>query len=170
MLPHSNTSTSGNAGSSFLNAAIRSTKDFWTGFLYVAFGVSAVVIARDYGMGTALKMGAAYFPTVLGILLTLIGIISLVRSFIQAGSPIGRLAFKGLLLVVGSTLVFGLIVRGAGLAIALPVFVIMSAYASVHFRWGRSLALAAGLTLFCILVFLKGLGVPLPTLGSWFGG
>jgi hypothetical protein len=147
-----------------LNAAIRSTKDFWTGFLYVAFGVSAVVIARDYGMGTALKMGAAYFPTVLGILLTLIGIISLVRSFIQAGSPIGRLAFKGLLLVVGSTLVFGLI------AIALPVFVIMSAYASVHFRWGRSLALAAGLTLFCILVFLKGLGVPLPALGSWFGG
>jgi Tripartite tricarboxylate transporter TctB family len=115
-------------------------------------------------------MGAAYFPTVLGGLLTLIGIIALVRSFVTPGGPIGSFAFKGLLLVVGSTLMFGLIVREAGLAVALPLFVIMSAYASVHFRWAPSLVLAAGLTLFCVLVFLKGLGVPLPILGSWFGG
>jgi hypothetical protein len=148
---------------------IRSAKDFWTGLIYIFFGVSAVLIAMDYGMGTALKMGAGYFPTVLGGLLTLIGIIALVRSFIVPGGPIGRLALKGLLLVVASTLIFGLILRGAGLAIALPLFVIMSAYASVHFRWMPSVALAAGLTLFCVLVFLKGLGVPLPILGSWFG-
>jgi Tripartite tricarboxylate transporter TctB family len=149
---------------------IRNTKDFWTGVIYIFIGSSAVLLAQDYGMGTALKMGAGYFPTVLGALLTLIGIISLIRAFIQSGSPIGGLALKGLLLVVGSTLVFGLIVRGAGLAIALPLFVIMSASASVHFRWAPSIALAAGLTLFCVLVFLKGLGVPLPVLGSWFGG
>jgi hypothetical protein len=30
--------------------------------------------------------------------------------------------------------------------------------------------MAAGLTLFCVLVFLKGLGVPLPVIGEWFGG
>ena len=149
---------------------IRSPKDFWTGLIYVFFGSSAVLIAREYGMGTALRMGPGYFPTVLGFLLALIGIISLVRSFIATGSPIGGLAFKGLLLVVGSTVVFGFIVRGAGLAIALPALVIMSAYASVRFRWGPSLAVAAGLTLFCVFVFLKGLGVPLPVLGSWFGG
>ena len=149
---------------------IRSAKDFWTGLIYIFFGLSAVLIARDYGMGTALKMGAGYFPTVLGGLLTLIGIIALVRSFIVPGGPIGGFTFKGLLLVVGSTLVFGLIVRGAGLAIALPLFVIMSAYASVHFRWGSTFALAAGITVFCVLVFVKGLGVPLPILGSWFGG
>jgi hypothetical protein len=149
---------------------ISSAKDFWTGLIYIFFGLSAVLIATDYGMGTALRMGPGYFPTVLGALLTLIGIIALVRSFIEPGGPIGRFAFKGLLLVVGSTLMFGLIVREAGLAIALPMFVIMSAYASVHFRWGPSVVLAAGLTLFCVLVFLKGLGVPLPILGSWFGG
>jgi hypothetical protein len=149
---------------------IRSSKDFWTGLIYIFFGSSAILIARDYGMGTALRMGPGYFPTVLGALLALIGIISLVRSFMKPGAPIGRLAFKGLLLVIGSTLVFGLIVRGAGLAVALPVFVITGAYASIHFRWGASIALAAGLTVFCVLVFLKGLGVPLPVLGSWFGG
>ena len=149
---------------------MRNPKDFWTGIIYIAFGLTAVIIARDYSMGTTLKMGPSYFPTVLGSLLILIGIVSVVRSFIQAGTPIGRFAAKGVFLVVVSTLVFGLIVRGAGLAVALPVFVIMSAYASVHFRWGPTLAVAAGLTAFCILVFLKGLGVPLPILGSWFGG
>ena len=34
---------------------------------------------------------------------------------------------------------------------------------------GQFLAMAAGLTVFCLLIFLKGLGVPLPILGSWFG-
>jgi hypothetical protein len=148
----------------------RNPRDFWTGIIYLAFGLTAVIIARDYRMGTALKMGPAYFPTVLGILLILIGIVSLARSFIRPGAPIGTFAVKGTFLVVFSTLVFGFIIRGAGLAVALPVLVIMSAYASAHFRWPPTLALAAGLTVFCILVFLKGLGVPLPILGSWFGG
>jgi putative tricarboxylic transport membrane protein len=30
--------------------------------------------------------------------------------------------------------------------------------------------LAAGLAVFSALVFLKGLGIPLPLWGSWFGG
>jgi hypothetical protein len=148
---------------------VRSAKDFWAGLIYIALGLSAVIIGRDYGMGTALRMGAAYFPTVLGALLTFIGVISVVRSFIRPGTPIDRFAFRGLLLVVGATLLFGFIVRGAGLVVALPVLVLTSAYASVHFRWVPTLLLAAGLTTFCILVFAHGLGVPLPVLGRWFG-
>jgi len=149
---------------------IRSTKDFWTGLIYIFFGSSAIIIARNYPMGTAIKMGPSYFPTVLSGLLILIGIISLVRSFLKTGTPIGRFTFKGLALVVVSTVLFGLIVRGAGLVIALPLLVIVSAFASKDFRWVPSLLMAAGLTLFCIAVFLKGLGIPLPILGSWFGG
>lgn len=148
---------------------MRNPKDFWTGIIYISFGLIAVVVARDYGMGTALKMGPGYFPTVLGGLLMLIGVISVLRSFVQAGSPIGDFTLKGLFLVIGSTFLFGLMLRGAGLVVALPALVIVSSYASVHFRWGLSLALAAGLTLFCTLVFLKGLGVPLPLWGWWFG-
>ena len=72
-------------------------------------------------------------------------------------------------MIVAATVVFGLLVRGAGLAIALPLFVIMTAFASVKFRWGPSLVLAAGTTVFCVLVFVKGLGVPLPIIGRWFG-
>jgi putative tricarboxylic transport membrane protein len=148
---------------------LRSAKDFWAGILYIGLGLSAVIIAREYGMGTALRMGPGYFPTVLGFLLTFIGVISVARSFIQPGSPIDRFTFKGLLLVLGSTLLFGFIVRGAGLVVALPLLVLISAHASVHFHWGPTLVLAAGLTAFCILVFAQGLGVPLPIFGSWFG-
>lgn len=147
---------------------IRNPKDFWTAILYVSIGSIFLAVSREYPMGSALKMGPAYFPTILSSLLILIGVISLARSFIQQGTPIGSFTFRGLLLVTAATLLFGLIVRGAGLIIALPALVIVSACGSIRFRWMESLALAAGLTLFCMLVFLKGLGVPLPIVGSWF--
>ena len=153
-----------------MSQLIRNEKDFWIGVIYVAFGSAAIIISRNYGMGTALKMGPSYFPTILGCLLIVIGVISLIRSFIKPGSPFGTFAFKGLLLITASIILFGFIVRGAGLVIALPVLVIISSCASIRFRWKYSLVLAAGLTIFCILVFLKALGVPLPILGSWFGG
>lgn len=149
---------------------IRSTKDFWAGLIYVFFGSCTVIIARDYDMGSALKMGPAYFPTLLGYLLAFIGLVSVARSFISHGAPIGEIAFKGLLLVIASVLLFGFFVRRLGVAIALPLLVMISASASDHFRWRPTLILAAGLTVFCYFVFLRGLGVPLPIWGSWFGG
>lgn len=153
-----------------MSSRIRNIKDFWTGIIYVAFGSAVIFIAREYGMGTSTRMGPAYFPTVLSVLLILIGIISLIRSFIQPGTPISAITFRGLFLVIISIVLFGLIVRGAGLVIALPLLVIVSSYASSQFRWLPALAMAVGMTFFCILIFLKGLGVPLPIVGSWFGG
>ena len=149
---------------------IRSTKDFYSGLIYICLGSSAMIIARDYSMGTAVKMGPAYFPTILGGLLVSIGTISVIRSFIVTGAPIGAYAFKALSLVVASTLLFGFLARGAGLIVTLPLLVIMSAYGSIYFRWWPTIVMAFGLTLFCVVVFIKGLGIPLPILGSWFGG
>jgi hypothetical protein len=148
---------------------IRSTKDLWTGVIYIAFGVCAILIAREYGMGTALKMGPAYFPTVLGALLVLIGAITMIRAFLTEGTPIGELAVKPLAILLGSIVLFGFIVRGVGLLVALPLLVILSASASIHFRLLPALALAVGLTVFCIVVFIQGLGVPLPIIGPWLG-
>ena len=152
-----------------MNPIARNGKDFWAGVIYIVVGSGAWIISRDYGMGSAVKMGPAYFPTILGILLTVIGIISILSSFLKSGTPIGVIAWKGLVLIAASTILFGLIVRGAGLAIALPLLVIVSALASSRFSWKSSLTEAAVITVFCILVFLKGLGVPLSILGSWFG-
>jgi hypothetical protein len=147
----------------------RNAKDFWTGVIYIVVGCAAIFIGRDYGLGTAMKMGPAYFPVILSGLLILIGAISVLRSFFRPGTPIGSVAWKGLLLVTVSTVLFGLLVRGAGMALALPLMIVLSALASNKFRWKYALALAVGVTVFCVLVFQVGLGVPLPILGSWFG-
>jgi hypothetical protein len=149
---------------------IRSTRDFWTGAIYILIGLSAVLIAREYGMGSAVRMGPAYFPTILGIILMVVGAVALIRSFILPGTPIGAFAIKGLLLVISSVFLFGFIVREAGLLIALPLLVIISALASSQFRWVPTIVLAVGLTVFCALVFIEGLGVPLPLIGPWLGG
>lgn len=149
---------------------MKNPRDFWTGVIYVAVGTAAVVIARDYGLGTAFRMGPGYFPTILGGLLVLIGLLSLGRAALRSGEPLPPARIKGLLAVTIATLGFGALLRGAGLVVALPVLVVVSAAASARFRWGPGLALAAGLTLFCAAVFLKGLGVPIPLRGPWLGG
>jgi len=147
---------------------LRNPKDFWTGIIYVLFGSGAFFIARDYKMGVALKMGPGYFPTILSVLLVLIGIISLIRSFTTPGSPVGGFTIKGLAVVLGATVLFGLVLQGGGMVVALPMLVVTSAAASSRFRWCQSLLLAAALTLFCTLIFLKGLGLPIPIVGPWF--
>ncbi len=153
-----------------MSSPIRSPKDLGAALIYLAVGLSAIYLGGDLPMGTAMKMGAAFFPSVLGWLLAIIGVISLVRAFIRKGGPIPKFAWKPLLLITGAAVVFGLLFRGAGLLVALPLFVVMTAFASVKFRWGPTLALAAVATIFCALVFVKGLGVPLPLIGRWFGG
>lgn len=153
-----------------MTTTIRNVKDFWAGLIYMVVGLAAILLAWDYGMGTATKMGPAYFPSVLGGMLALIGVASVVRSFLRKGEPIGTVALKGMLFVCGSTALFAALLRGAGLVIALIVLVLVSAYGSVKFKLGTSIVLALGLTVACVLVFIKGLGIPLPLFGSWFGG
>ena len=152
-----------------LNQIFRNPKELWIGVIYIAIGAVAIYLCQDLDMGRAGKMGPAYFPTILSYLLIGVGVVSLVRSFILQGTPAGGLAFKGLVLVSLAIVLFGLLVRGAGLAIALPLLVIVSAYASSRFKWKHALAMAAGISVFCILVFQQGLGIPLPILGPWFG-
>ena len=153
-----------------MTLTIRSPKNFWAGLLYSAVGAAAVIIARDYSWGRGGRMGPAYFPTLLGALLLLVGIASLIRSFAVRGEPVGPIAWKGAALVTGATVLFGVLLRPAGLVPALVALILGSAAASTKFKFEwRSLALMAALIAFCALVFVKGLGLPVPLLGPWFG-
>ena len=76
---------------------IRNPKDFWAGLMFVTFGLAFVVIAAGspgfldqlfgaklvsgYQIGSAVRMGPAYFPVVLGGLLALLGAAILLRAF-----------------------------------------------------------------------------------------
>jgi len=150
---------------------IKNQKDFGAGVLYVAFGAVGYYIARDYGMGQASRMGPGYFPTVLSVLLMLFGFAAVIRSFIAPGEGIGGFAWKPTLFVVGSNVVFGLLLIPAGLIIALIALCLISAAGSHYFKFEwKAVGALVLLVVFCALVFVKGLGVPMPLLGTWFGG
>ena len=148
---------------------IRNPQDFWSGVIFLVFGLATTLIGRDYAMGTAGRMGPAYFPTILGGLLAVIGAISVARSMFRSGEPIERIAIKNLVIVLMAVVLFGLLVRGAGLVISVIVLVMLSGFARQKFRFLPFLAVAVGLAAFSALVFVIGLGLPMPILGSWFG-
>jgi len=54
---------------------IRNKRDFLSGLMLVGLGVGALLVARNYRMGTAFRMGPGYFPVVLSFLLIGIGFI-----------------------------------------------------------------------------------------------
>ena len=151
-------------------AFIRHPKDFWSGIVFLFFGLSAIVIGQDYEMGTAGRMGPAYFPSVLGGLLALVGAASLVRSFFRQGEPVGRLYWRELALVLVAVLLFGFLVRDAGLIPATLVLIMISSYAGQKFNLAKSIALAIGAALFAVGLFVKLLGLQMPMFGPWFGG
>jgi hypothetical protein len=150
---------------------IKNPKDFWTGTLYLTFGAVVLWIARDYPIGSTGRMGPGYFPTVLAVLLMGIGAYIVIRGFARAGEPLGQFAWRGTLCVIAATAAFGYLLERAGMIIALLVLIFGSAAASAQFRleWRAGL-LALGLVVFCVLVFVRGLGVSMPLLGSWIGG
>lgn len=146
---------------------MRNPKDVFAGLIYIAFGLAAILLARGYEMGSATRMGPAYFPTVLGALLVLIGAISFLRGVIVPGAPLTRFAWRPLAIIVGASVLFGFLLRPAGLVPALLVLVVIGAMASRRFRLVPTLLFAAGLAAFSALVFVKGLGVPAPLFGAW---
>ncbi len=152
-----------------MNSLIKHPKDFYAGLMYAVIGVGAIVIARDYNMGTSTRMGPGYFPTILGTLLLISGGISMIRAFLHTGEAIRAFAWKEIFLVLGSVVLFGLMVRGAGLIPALALQVVVSAWASDKFRLRTALILGILSSIVSALIFVKGLGMPYALFGPWLG-
>lgn len=154
-----------------MRAAITTRKDFWTGVLYIAVGLCAFVMARNYTLGSAAHMGPGYFPTVVASLLVLVGVAIVTRSFFRDGALIGRIAWKPMVLVLGAITAFGILINRAGLIAAAAVLVLGCAAASDRFRLAvmPSLGLVT-LIAFCAGLFVIGMGIPMPLVGPWFSG
>ncbi|WP_199259070.1 tripartite tricarboxylate transporter TctB family protein [Paracoccus binzhouensis] len=147
------------------------TKDFWAGVVYAGFGLATMVLARDLPMGSAARMGAGYFPTMLGGLLAAIGLAAMLRGLRNPGEAVPRIHIRPAVLVIGATFFFAATLGYLGLAVALPTAILIAAAASRSFRLAPAPLLGLlGFTAFCVLVFLRGLGVPMPMIGTWFGG
>ncbi|MBL8515720.1 MAG: tripartite tricarboxylate transporter TctB family protein [Betaproteobacteria bacterium] len=141
---------------------IRNPKDFWAGLIFIAIGAGAAIIARDYPMGTIARMGAGYFPFVLGTLLALVGVIITLMALGADGEPVGAFALRPLFVILGAVVVFGVIVKTLGMVISLALLVIGTAFGGHEFKLKEVLILAVVMAAFCTLVFIKGLGLPFP--------
>src|SRR5215471_14750817 len=69
---------------------IRSPKDFWAGLIFIAIGGGFVLLAQQYRLGDMHRMGPAMFPTLVGALLVLLGLIIALRAFAFDGAPVPR--------------------------------------------------------------------------------
>ena len=151
-----------------MRTAVATRKDFWTGVLYMTVGLGALLMARRYTFGSTAHMGPGYFPTAVALLLAAIGALIVARSFFADGASVGRIAFKPIVLVLGSTIAFGFLINRAGLLVAGVVLVLGCASASDRFRleWVALLGMI-GLIAFCAVVFVFGMGIPMPLVGPW---
>ena len=149
---------------------IGQSKDFWSGVIFLAVGAAFAGLGRDYPMGTTMRMGAGYFPTVLGGLLALIGFALMVRALFRPGPSVGRLAYGKVALVTMANVLFALLLRRLGLVLAIVLLVMVSAYASRRFRWPAGFALAIGLAIGSSIIFVWLLKLPIPMIGTWLGG
>jgi hypothetical protein len=74
---------------------ITNGKDFWAGLMFMAFGLGFMIVATNYAMGTAVRMGPAYFPTVLGGMLAVLGAVIFFRAFVSKIShPLAVFPFR----------------------------------------------------------------------------
>ena len=149
-------------------ARIRGERDFGIGLVYLALGVAGFIIARNYAFGTPRQMGPGFFPSIIAALLVAFGIAALLRGILVEGPAVGRWNLKGMVLITGSVVAFGLLLPILGLPIAIFLSTLMAAAASEKFGFDlKALAGLAVLSGACSLVFVQLLRVPMPLLGSW---
>ncbi len=146
---------------------VRNGKDFWAGLMFAGFGLGFMLVSlSNYPMGSAVRMGPAYFPAVLGGLLALLGGAVLFRAFVSRFEhPLKLFAFRLPLLIAalvigGATYLADSQLKGAPMAqfalAGLALFLFIGAFGP------KSLFLI----LFAVVIFgfaLKPLGLVLST-------
>ena len=141
------------------------------GLTFIAFGLFFAISAATYDIGTTLQMGPGYVPLLLGVLLVVLGGIIVARGFVD-GEPgeIGHVPWRAALLILGAVVLFGVTVRGLGLVPATFASAFLAASASRLNTVLSSVAVAVGLTVISVLVFVVALGLRLPLVGPLLGG
>lgn len=148
----------------------RAVTDILAGLIFVAFGLAFAITSLSYELGTPLRMGPGYFPLVLGGILVFLGLLIVGKGVVSGSSAeerFGSVPWRALFLIVAAVLFFGLTVRGLGLVPATAVTALLTALASYRTGILAAVAIAAGLTVLCVLIFVFALQLRLPLFGPW---
>lgn len=144
--------------------SVRSKQDCYAGLLFLFFGLFALYLARDYPVGSAMRMGPGYFPAVLGGLLTVVGAAVVVRGMLVRSEAPTRLALVPLILVLSSIALFALTVERLGIVLSVVLVVVVSSLPSGEFRWREVILLSVVMAALAVGLFTKGLGLPFKVL------
>lgn len=124
-------------------------------------GVAALLIGRDYSLGTTTRMGPGYFPALLGALLTVLGLIISLRSLLIDGPVVGHIGFRPLVLILASMLAFAYLLEPAGLVIATAALIAIGCLGSVESRARDVIILSIALIAVALGLFVYSLGLPM---------
>jgi hypothetical protein len=148
---------------------LRVRKQLLTGLLFVGVGGCFAYAATAHRLGTTLQMGPGFFPFWVGLFLVLVGLVTLVRSAFETGTmgPFS-IAVRPLVAIIASIVAFGLLLPILGLYLAVLATVIASSRADGQFPLWVAAALGVCLAIASDLVFVRGLGLPLPLFPAFF--
>ena len=151
---------------------IKSHQDFWSGLMFIAVGVGFAVGATNYSMGTSARPGAGYFPLILSSILALLGCVVLFKALTietSTGDPIGRFAWRPLIVIVVAITVFGLALPRLGMYLTIPLLLLIVCFADSDFRWKDWVIMSIVLTAGSWVVFIYGLNLTIPLKPSFMG-
>jgi len=146
----------------FMKVPLQRNKDFLSGLMFMGVGAAAIIIARDYPFGSALRMGPGYFPSVLGGIMFVFGLWVLIQGLIKPQLITRTWSVRALIILPLAALVFGILMEKAGFVPALVVLCLLSAAASPEFKFVEQGILAVVLTGLSVALFIYGLGLPYP--------
>jgi len=138
---------------------IHNQKDVGAGIMYMIFGLFFALIALNYKMGTAAKMGPGYFPFWLGAIMTAIGFYILLNSMSAKNKEekMGKWDLRIVIWITGSVVLYAILLPIAGFLLSVLVLVFVSASASHEYGWKGTALNAAILVTFTYLAFVQGL-------------
>jgi hypothetical protein len=137
-----------------------------SGLLFMAVGALGLWLSRDYPVGTALRMGTGYVPRLLCWLLLALGAIVLLQGLRRPVSVDG-VAWRPLVLVTVSLVLFALTIERLGLVIAILLLVGAGALATRSLKPWETAAAALVLLALCWAIFILGLGLTIPVWPEW---
>ena len=144
---------------------IKSQRDFWSGLMFLVVGVVFAVGAGNYSLGTSARPGPGYFPLMLSVIMAIIGAIVLFKSLTietEGGDPVGHIAWKPLLVIVGAITIFAILLPRLGMIATIPILIVVTSLAGDEFHWKGVVANAVILTFGSWVIFIWGLKLTIP--------
>ena len=152
-----------------MNDRYKLKRDYYAGGLMLLLGVGAAVTGTGYKFGSLAKMGPGFMPVMLGVVLAFLGILI-------AGTALGSSEdddkkflpdnpqWFGWLCILGGPVLFIILGEFGSIIPAIFACVFVCALGDKTATYKSSAILAAGITVFGVLLFHYLLSIPFPLL------